>query len=393
MLDAHHGQNSWAGVPLRSRLVDDVDAVGLDRPGSPVRDRWVPVCGAVSVLMLLGSPRQRAIHERSESPRDVVGYSCRQTLLDESDHQRPDQRGAALGDPDHFGGVDPQALHSRVPRSRSRSRAPRAPRPTLAPRSPRTPSTCRPGRRRSAAASRPRPRSRSAVRRAGRRHLPAARGRRLAGDRPQPGRPGVGQVDEPRALQGRRPLSWARFRWSRMSTGCPSSTSSRRLPLALVSTASRTPAAAAVRTRVRDGGGPVPLVEVGPAEVQQHAVPIRLPAQPHRPDLAAVALRDRRPEPRQPRHRERRERLAERVGGGPPAGAEHHERVVPVGPVSSASRAAAAVASSYPSGAGTPPPSHPTPVSTPPARVLRWSPMTISRSVATGCAPRCTRRS
>ncbi len=70
----------------------------------------------------------------------------------------------------------------------------------------------------------------------------------------------------------------------------------------------------------------MPLVEVGAAEVQQHAVL----AQQHRSDLAPMPLRDGYAEPRQPRHREARHRLAERLRRRPPARPEHDDRVVAV---------------------------------------------------------------
>ena len=62
-----------------------------------------------------------------------------------------------------------------------------------------------------------------------------------------------------------------RLRWSAISTPVPGGQSARRPPLALVSTATRRPAAAPTRTGCATGRRAVPLVEVGAAEEGEHA--------------------------------------------------------------------------------------------------------------------------
>ena len=88
------------------------------------------------------------------------------------------------------------------------------------PRWPRAWSTSRRGRRRAASPSGPRPGSRTAGRGTGRRRPRRAQGR-PPGDRPQPRRVQVGEVDEGGPSSGEAAV---RLRWSRMSTGVPGPT-------------------------------------------------------------------------------------------------------------------------------------------------------------------------
>ena len=144
----------------------------------------------------------------------------------------------------------------------------------------------------------------------------------------QPARPRVGQVDEPRPLQraalatdlGEVEVVADQHRLSELDVVAQAAVGVREDSEAYAGRGGRP-------DRVRDRGRSVSLVEVGAAEVQQHPVL----AQHHRPDLAPVPLRDRDVEARQPRHREARDRLPERVGRRSPARPEDDDGLVAVG--------------------------------------------------------------
>ena len=150
---------------------------------------------------------------------------------------RPRTRsGAAAGDPHDLVGVDAggAVLERLDARRRPRGRARRG--RARGRRSPPARSTCRRGRRRGSGASAPRRRSRSAGRAASRRRLRSSVGVGLVGERPQPRRVGLGEVDEPGPDQRRRP---GQVEVVGSTTPVPGGQSGRIAPLALVSSAAR----------------------------------------------------------------------------------------------------------------------------------------------------------
>ena len=143
-----------------------------------------------------------------------------------------------------------------------------------------------------------------------------------AGDGAQARRPGVGEVDEVRALDRRDPGQVEVVGDQDGSTDLPLGDGGE--PLALVSTATRAPRAAAVRTPCTTGPRAVALVEVGAARQDQHRDAVEVVAE----QLAAVALGDRPPEVRDVGDLGAQVRLGPVGDGRRPAGAEHHEGVV-----------------------------------------------------------------
>ena len=148
--------------------------------------------------------------------------------------------------------------HRRAPRRRRR-----------APRSSRAPSTCRPDRRRACAASGSRRAFRSAAP-AGLRRRP-----RPVSGRPRGPAPAAAASTRRPGRRTARPTSGeraVRFRWSLISTGCPTAKSARRPPAALVSTTVLHARRAGRAHRVHDVAQVVALVGVDPAEQHQHPV-------------------------------------------------------------------------------------------------------------------------
>ena len=133
MLEAHHGQNSPAELPLRS-----LSSMTL-MPLVSMAPRLAGACRGLCLRFGVGAHVLKpSSTSRTRSGPTLV--ALRSAIATTSAGSIPECLGTCWG-----------------PRSRSRSRARPAPRPTLAPRSPRTPSTCRPGPPRSAAATGLRP--------------------------------------------------------------------------------------------------------------------------------------------------------------------------------------------------------------------------------------------